>query len=287
MSVVCMGEAILDHYPDLKNTFPGGVAANYAMNLAQQGAKVSLITRIGDDKNGRLFVEKLANHGVDTQLIQWDSLHPTAVVDVKIGPDGTPKFQNKQTTRAFHFIEYTEKAVATLAAADAVVTTAFCQMQPQTRATVIRLLKSVNGRRIFFDFNAFTENPVTAEILQRMLVHASGLKINNHELNLAARLLGITELPFAEQITWIYQTYHLEFMVVSLGGQGAMFLRGKEKQVTTAATAPITDTNGCGDAMGSTALMGWLRQADLHEIVRSANAAALSVGQHYGALPNI
>ncbi|MCK5740273.1 hypothetical protein KAH55_13880, partial [bacterium] len=203
MSVVCVGEAILDHYPDLNVTFPGGVAANYAVNLAQQGAKVSLITRIGNDKNGQLLFKKLSNSGVDTRLIQWDTLHPTAVVDVRIGPDGTPKFQNQQTTRAFHFIEYTEKAAAALTAADAVVSTAFCQMQPQTRSTVIRLLKSVNGSRIFFDFNVFSENQVTAEILRRMLVSTSGLKVNNHELNLSARLLGISELPFAEQIRWI------------------------------------------------------------------------------------
>ncbi|MCK5737728.1 hypothetical protein KAH55_01045 [bacterium] len=49
----------------------------------------------------------------------------------------------------------------------------------------------------------------------------------------------------------------------------------------------MTEVNGCGDAMVAAALLGWLRQSDLQQIVRFASTAAFSTGQHYGAFSTI
>ena len=284
MKIVCIGEAILDHYPDLQQTFPGGVAANYATNLAQQGVNVTLITRLGDDEKGRLFFKKLSDYGVDTRLIQWDSVHPTAEVDIRLNPAGNPEFRNLQTARAYHFLDYTEKAVETIKSADAIVCTAFSQMQAHTRASVVRLLNAPDKSRIFFDFNAFMATRESEEILQRILGLAKGVKMNNFELNLAARLLGISELPPVEQSRWLYDKYQLEFMVVSMDSRGALFLRGNEKHQTAPVTHQLKDTNGCGDAMGAAGLWGWLNQWNLRQIAETASDAAYRTGLHYGAI---
>lgn len=57
---------------------PGG-ASNVANNIASLKAQASLFGVVGDDKNGRILLEKLQEKGVDCEGIATDPLRPTTV----------------------------------------------------------------------------------------------------------------------------------------------------------------------------------------------------------------
>jgi rfaE bifunctional protein kinase chain/domain len=82
---------ILRH--ELTETVPGG-AANCALNLAALGAKVSLISIVGDDEAGVALREKLASAGVNVDgLLLSDQIQTTTKVRILAGHSHANKQQ--------------------------------------------------------------------------------------------------------------------------------------------------------------------------------------------------
>lgn len=50
--------------------FAGGGAANFAVSISRLGKKVGFIGCIGDDENGKFFVESIRSEGVDTTFLR-------------------------------------------------------------------------------------------------------------------------------------------------------------------------------------------------------------------------
>ena len=73
--VVCMGRAAVDLYgeqiggrlEDMRSfaRYLGGSPANTAVGVARLGLKPAMLTRVGDEHNGRFVRERLAAEGVD------------------------------------------------------------------------------------------------------------------------------------------------------------------------------------------------------------------------------
>ncbi len=47
----------------------GGCAANAAVDLAKMGVSAAVVGRVGDDAFGRIVMEMLGSHGLDTSTI--------------------------------------------------------------------------------------------------------------------------------------------------------------------------------------------------------------------------
>src|SRR6185436_6587232 len=74
-------------------TLPGG-AANCAMNLVALGARVSLISVIGNDESGRELRTKLAAAGVDIDSVVFsDKVQTTTKVRILAGQSHSSKQQ--------------------------------------------------------------------------------------------------------------------------------------------------------------------------------------------------
>jgi pseudouridine kinase len=56
----------------------GGVARNVAANLARLGCRVSMLSRVGDDEDGRRVIASLRAEGIDTGLVGVSAQRPTA-----------------------------------------------------------------------------------------------------------------------------------------------------------------------------------------------------------------
>ena len=56
----------------------GGVARNVAENLARLGCQVSMLSRVGDDEDGRRVLAHLQAAGIDTTMVSVSSGRPTA-----------------------------------------------------------------------------------------------------------------------------------------------------------------------------------------------------------------
>lgn len=96
--VYCLGRVIVDLYADQLHTplaevtsfrkYLGGSAGNTAFGLARLGARVGLISRVGPDELGSFLLQRLAQAGVDTAMVQRDPANPTALAFAAIFPPG-------------------------------------------------------------------------------------------------------------------------------------------------------------------------------------------------------
>src|SRR5215217_7955526 len=80
-AVVIWGELLWDRFPDGDRL--GGAPANVAWHLGQAGGWPQLVTRVGDDDDGRRACEALSQL-VDTELVQIDPERATGEVTVRI-----------------------------------------------------------------------------------------------------------------------------------------------------------------------------------------------------------
>src|SRR5688572_13933502 len=86
--VIVWGEVLWDRFPDGDQL--GGAPANVAWHLGLCGTRAALVTRIGDDADGRRAVERLAHH-VDVSLVQVDPERATGEVRIALVA-GEPRY---------------------------------------------------------------------------------------------------------------------------------------------------------------------------------------------------
>src|SRR5438094_1844962 len=89
-AVVIWGEVLWDQFPDGPQL--GGAPANVAWHLGQAGGWVRLVSRVGDDAEGRRALAQLFDAGVDVSLVQIDRERATGVVEVTI-EGGEPRYR--------------------------------------------------------------------------------------------------------------------------------------------------------------------------------------------------
>src|SRR5256885_11561613 len=73
---------------DVFQRAPGGKGANQAVAAARLGARVALVSRIGNDARGDSVVEALLTEGVAVDHLVRDPSAPTGVALCQVGGDG-------------------------------------------------------------------------------------------------------------------------------------------------------------------------------------------------------
>jgi fructokinase len=112
----------------------GGAVANVAFHLAQLGAEVQLVSRIGDDELGREALTRLDAVGVDTSLVQVDPERPTGQVNVEL-EDGEPRY-SLSAHAAWEYIEMDDQAAAALQRASFMSVGTLAQRRAEGRASM-------------------------------------------------------------------------------------------------------------------------------------------------------
>ena len=87
-TVIVWGEVLWDRFPSGDQL--GGAPANVAWHLGMAGGWAQLVSRVGDDDDGRRAIAKLSEH-VDTSLVQIDPERATGEVTVQL-EDGEPRY---------------------------------------------------------------------------------------------------------------------------------------------------------------------------------------------------
>jgi len=90
LDVICMGRAAVDLYGEQTGgrledmltftKYMGGSPANTAVGMARLGLKPAMLTRVGDEHNGRFVRETLQAEGVDVSHVSTDPKRLTALV---------------------------------------------------------------------------------------------------------------------------------------------------------------------------------------------------------------
>lgn len=275
---------------------PGGAPANVLAMLSKLGRRCAFLGKVGRDAFGGQLERTLQSLGVDTAGLRRDPRIPTTLAFVHTLPGGDREFSfyrkpgadlmlrpeevdedRIRNTRIFHF--------GTLSLTD----------EPCRSATegAVALAREA-GAVISFDPNLRlslwdSEEEAKKRILWGMK-QADVVKISDNEVSF---LTGTEDYPAgAEEL--LAACPNIRLLDLTMGANGSMAFCGKLRVFEEAFhLGGVIETSGAGDTFCALVLHYILEhgldlnEAQLHEMLRTANAAAYLVTTKKGVIPSL
>jgi len=278
-AVVIWGELLWDRFPAaLGGDQLGGAPANLAWHLAQAGGWAQLITRVGDDAEGRRAVAQL-DELIDTSLIQVDPERATGEVTIELA-GGEPRY-TLHAGRAWERIECSDAALTAIGQAGVLVYGTLSQRTAEGLAAWRRAITAArSGALVVYDAN-LRPNDQASHAIADALAAADLVKLNDREVGQLRALLGWGD-PIAE-----LRARRPRIIVVTHGAAGSTIhpLDGAPIEIPGVPAAPGGDNVGCGDAYLALLVFGMTSGWDLAASGRVASRWAAAVAGVRGATP--
>ncbi|MEM7754876.1 MAG: PfkB family carbohydrate kinase [Planctomycetota bacterium] len=291
---VAIGESLYDRFGNADVL--GGAPVNFAVHLAAllaDRARVSVLTRVGDDHLGRRLIREVESRNVLSDLIEVDAELPTGTVDVAVDADGQPTYAIARPV-AWDAIEATPGAVAEIESADAVVFGTLAQREAISRRSTLALLQASSARLRVFDANIrpdFADESILTESM-RLATH---LKVSDAELQRVCAVAGITSAGVAaadrrSACLTLIDAFDLDAVTVTRGAAGTEHHTAQGCTAPGAVSVhaePNADAVGAGDACLAGLVAGLLVEMDTDRAVRLANTMGAFVASRRGGTPQV
>jgi len=304
-AVVIWGELLWDRYPselapDLAAGLAGpgdgaqlgGAPANVAWHLGLAGGWPRLVTRIGDDADGRRALARL-DGVVDTSLVQIDPDRATGEVTIAIDR-GEPRY-TLHAGRAWERIACTDAVRDAIGDAGVLVYGTLSQRTAEGFAQWQRAIAAAGTRSVkVYDAN-LRPNDQASHAIGSALDHADVIKLNDREVAQIGQLFGWDD-PIARLRAPGAATAGIprepppgksRIVVVTHGAAGSTIypLDAAPIEVPGVRAAPGGDNVGCGDAYLALFVFGMTSGWDLGASGRIASRWAAAVAGVRGATP--
>jgi fructokinase len=251
--LISIGEALIDQVKQgvkLIGKFTGGAPTNVAAMVANLGQSSVLLTKIGDDDEGKMILEKLRQLGVDTNHIKVTDAHDTTVAKVQVDKKGQRTFTFDRRNAADLFLTK-EDIDANLFEAGDILHFGSVNLVPslsrKAHEFAIDLAKK-NNLILSFDpnlrFNLWPNPLALREAVKEFMLGVDIFKVTEEELNFIFPDMSIEaaiEKVFQARITWL---------ILSKGDQGLVAYQAKQKPIIIKGKkVKVVDTTGAGDAL--------------------------------------
>ena len=272
LDLVVLGHVSIDHirFPGRKETLlPGGGAAAVATSAALAGARVGLVTKVGEDFP-KEWLEKLAStldvRGV--QILPEKTIHiymiyhedgsVDAPVDMGVAENmgETPIPEDYLNASIFH-------------------------VAPIPPEEQLKALKRLEGKRISLDFNpTYMEDYREKKDLMREIVsHVEVIFPNEREA------MTITGAQSVKEAAETLHEWGAELVVVTRGEKGVLIYNGnfREFPALPIGEDEVVDPTGAGDAFAGGFLAGYSKGKPVEECVRLGLERAREVLKKWGS----
>src|SRR5699024_1410598 len=153
--VVCFGEVLWDKLPHGQK--PGGAPMNVAYHLSQLDIDSFLISKVGNDGDGRQLLQQLEVLGLCTDFCQVGDEVPTSRVEIHIDKASQEVEYDIIFPAAWDYITYQKKFDRFVASSEAFVFGSLALRNHRTKATLHQLLEiapykvfDINLRKPFY-----------------------------------------------------------------------------------------------------------------------------------------
>jgi 5-dehydro-2-deoxygluconokinase len=313
LDVVCLGRFGVDFYAQqigarLEDVtsfakYLGGSSANTAFGCARLGLKAGLISRIGNDANGRFLVETIAREGCDVSHVSVDPARLTAAVVLGIKDKDTfPLIFLRENCADMAISEddieesYIAQAKALLITGTHFSTDHISRISnlalDRARRNDVRPVLDIDYRPVLWgltnrgdgETRFIPSDGVTAH-LQKILPKFDLVIGTLEEFNIAGGSLDImASLRAVRAVT-------RATLVVKRGPMGCAVIDGAIPATLDDAfngegvEVEVLNVLGAGDAFSSGFLSGWVRGEDYDRCARYANACGALVVSRHGCSP--
>ena len=248
------------------------------------GADARVVSRVGNDALGREILAQLEALGLSSEYVSVDLAHPTGTVSVELMADGQPHYVIHEGVAWDHLVA-DATAVAVVSSADAVCFGSLAQRCAPSYAAIRTMLASSSRTALrIFDVN-LRQDFFSRELIEGSMELANVLKLNDTELPVLARLLGIHGITDKQQLAEIAERFGLRLVAYTCGARGSMLFDGNRWSEHAGRTVEVKDTVGAGDSFTAAVTMGMLAGWDLKTIGERANEIAAHVCSCEGATP--
>ena len=258
VTLLTLGDNVVDRYLERGVLYPGGNAVNVAVHGRRCGAGAAYIGAVGTDLAGRAVLDALVAEGVDTSMLRVVE-GPNASADVRV-VDGNRVFDHGDPGVSRFVLTPADFAAV---AAAAIVHTGECSMVEDQLPDI-----SAAAPRLSFDFS---ERPHDYIAEHARLV------------DIAIRSLPLATVDEAVHEARRIQDLGPSLVAVTMGAGGAVALQGEQVVYAQAPAAPVVDTLGAGDAFIGRFLSGLIAGTPLTTLLGAATAYASSTCATFGA----
>ncbi|MBN2659580.1 MAG: carbohydrate kinase [Spirochaetales bacterium] len=261
----------------------GGAPFNFAGHMAKLGADSYLISAVGRDELGEKAITRIQSQKIDTTLVVKND-SPTGTVQVSLS-EGIPSY-NIVPGSAWDSIGLNGEAQDILKDIewDVLYLGSLAQRSERSRKTARWLMENVKSRHVFFDVN-LRQEWYSRDVIEETMKHTSILKVNDEEVPVISRLLFGKEMPEDQLAREILETYGVSIIIVTLGGEGALFFDKHREYKLKPEPAEVVDTVGAGDSFSGAFVYSYLNTNDIDRAGRLALDVASFVVSSEGALP--
>lgn len=313
LDLICVGRAAVDLYgeqiggrlEDMQSftKYLGGSPANTAVGVARLGLKPAMLTRVGDEHNGRFVRETLAAEGVDVSRVATDPKRLTALVFLGIQDRDTFPLIFYRDNCADMAISPDDFDAAFIASSKALLISGTHLSQPLTYESCTRAmaLAKAAGTRVVLDIDyrpvlwgltspgmgeqRFVPSGEVSAHLQTIIGQCDLVVGTEEEIHIAG---GSTDTLAALRRLRELTTGTL---VVKRGPMGCVVFDGQipdslEKGLQGPGfPVDVYNVLGAGDAFMSGFLRGWIRDEPLTRCCAYANACGALVVSRHGCAP--
>lgn len=283
--VIGLGELLWDIFPDGKRT--GGAPANVAFQAMQLGCQGIVLSRVGSDALGDELIAELRGKGMNCDWIQRDPEHPTGTVTVSLDAGGHPSYVIHENVAWDFLSKDNVPPVHELAGrAQAICFGSLAQRQEDSRRTIQSLLTAAPRHCLkVFDVN-LRQHYFSADVIENSLQRANALKLNDEEVPVVAKLLGLAteEREFA---TAVIERFDLRFACITRGANGCLLATSASVHAEPGVAVKVADTVGAGDAFTAGLIYATLREWPIHAASRFANRVGALVASRSGGMPEL
>lgn len=276
--VVCFGEVLWDILPG--GAVPGGAPMNVAFHLQQLKKDPVLITKVGNDEEGRKLKAVFTECGVCIDFFQIDKNYETGKVF------GKPNDRNEMVydivkPSAWDFIDWQNNYTDLVQQADYFVYGSLAARTHHSRSTLFQLLEA--AKKPVLDINLRTPH-FTPQLLKDLLSKTQFLKLNQAELEFVSSWVGDYK-TIDEQMLAVMEHFHIADMVVTMGEHGAVLNMNETFYRQEGFHVTVADTVGSGDAFLAGLLSKLLEGRNEQEALEFACIIGSFIATKHGACP--
>lgn len=261
----------LDEKNNVKNIEPvkslGGKGANQAVAASRAGAKVTIITKIGDDENGKYILESLIKNGVDVSKVETMQGQMSDYSNVYIAPiskdNKVERHGNIIDTYSVDIIEKNKEVIL-----NSKVVVFQSKVPKEVTAELVNFCYANNIPLVF--------TPCLPERFK--LDDLNNLELINKITYITANEKECAQLFGTDNIFECVKRYPNK-LIVSLGDKGVVFSDGVDIiQLPPDNVKNIEDTTGAGDTLNGNFVAAILTGMSVkNAITRAQNASCMKI----------
>ena len=280
-TIIGIGELLWDEFEHYRR--PGGAPANVAYHANRLGSKGCVVTKIGNDDDGKELYSFLQRRKVPVNHIQKTDEYATGTVSVKM-EDNEASYTIHENV-AWDYIEFSEDLKELAKSADAICFGSLAQRSAETRNTIYKVLETApeNSLRVF-DINLRPPH-YNAEIISKSLEFANVVKLNEDEFEQLPTLLESS----LETKALLLNQFSIQAICKTKGAKGCEIITKNSHFIEgpVAIDTSKGDSVGVGDSFTAALIHNKLNDRGWDESLALANYYAANMAALKGAMAEV